>query len=689
MAIATDSSGRHLPGEPAPAAWSTGGDRARAFASARRHSILVRCLKVLLPISALVVMSSYGIFVQRSVNLGDGKLTVGPVSFSSDVLTMHNPQYEGFSKDGSRFSVSARTAEQDVAQKEPIRLNTIEGSIVQPNKTATTLRATRGVFDNKASELELFDAIQIRSSDGMEARLERAKVFMKESRIVSDAPVTVEMATGTLTGNRMVLLQKTREVTFSDGVAARLTPRDRDGAKTADPSASAQSRMIGASDAPVDVTAPTLVVDDAKKIATFSGDVRAEQDGSVLTSRQLEVTYEGGGGTSSTTAAEGKDAPASATPASGRVKTIVARENVVLTRGNDRVTTDHAVFDPIAETSVLTGSVMITSGPDRQAMGDRADLDMKADTALLTGNVLVVQGKNALKGRRLLVNRKNGTLELSAPPQDGQPAGRISTRFHQPEAKPSKQPTAPDEDGPGLRFRTDPNAPIEIGADVLNVDDKTRTATFRGDVHAVQGEFSIRTVELVATYSGQASVNLMQTDTGEQPKNDAAQLQRVQARRKVVVTSKDDQSATGDWADFDVKANTVVLGGDVTLTQGRNVIRGPRLVIDMTTGMSRMETGKPAGGQAATAGQANPATRGEAGKSGSAPGAQGWPAGNCGGRMCAVFYPKDAKDAAKQGANNAINKARPKQPAGDDDSKPARREADAMSSWSSTTTPAE
>ena len=36
------------------------------------------------------------------------------------------------------------------------------------------------------------------------------------------------------------------------------------------------------------------------------------------------------------------------------------------------------------------------------------------------------------------------------------------------------------------------------------------------------------------------------------------------AKQKVLVTSKDGQTATGDWAIFDVKANTVVMGGDVS-----------------------------------------------------------------------------------------------------------------------------
>ena len=668
MALATDSNGRHLSAEPAPVAWSMGIDRSRAFAIAQRHSLLVRWLKIILPICTVAVLSSYAIFMQRSLEVDGGKLELGPVAFSSDVLTMHNPRYEGYGKDGTRFAIAARTAEQDIQREGPIRLTTIEGTIVQPNKTTTTLLATRGAFDSDANELELLDAIELQSSDGMSARLSRAKVFMKESKIVSNEPVTVEMPTGTLTGNSMVLLQKSRELTFMDGVTARLKPQSRpdNAAQTDQPHSMAS--LIGSSDAPVNVTAPTLTVNDEQKTAVFSGNVRVEQDGAVLTARELQVLFDSAG-----SGADAGNAPAvPGTAASGRVKRIFAYDDVVITRGTDRVTSAAAEFDTVAETSILTGGVTFDSGSDRRAVADRADLDFKAETVLLTGSVAVSQGPNTLEGRRLYLDRKNGTMQLSSPALEGAPAGRIKARFQQSNPKPASVAASPNNgEVGGLRFRTDPNAPIEIDADTLDVDDKAKTATFRGDVVVVQGDFRIRTVELVATYTGQAGVQLMQPSDPE-AKKPAAQLQRVQARRKVVVTSKGDQSASGDWADFDVKANTVVLGGDVTLTQGRNVIRGPRLVIDMTTGLSRMETrhAQPNG----TASHPGAAARGS-----KAPTAKGWPAGACGGRMCAVFYPEDAKAFAKR------RKA---------EDTPSRRDGahqqggEAASSWTSTTTPA-
>ena len=53
-----------------------------------------------------------------------------------------------------------------------------------------------------------------------------------------------------------------------------------------------------------------------------------------------------------------------------------------------------------------------------------------------------------------------------------------------------------------------------------------------------------------------------------------------------------DQTATGDNGVFDMRANTVTLLGNVVISQGQNVVRGDRLTVDMTTGVSQVGCGK-------------------------------------------------------------------------------------------------
>jgi len=73
----------------------------------------------------------------------------------------------------------------------------------------------------------------------------------------------------------------------------------------------------------------------------------------------------------------------------------------------------------------------------------------------------------------------------------------------------------------------------------------------------------------------------------------SSSIKRLEARGNVVVTQKD-QVVTGETAVFDTKANLITMSGGVVLTQCKNVLRGDRLMVDMTTGVSRVEseTGK-------------------------------------------------------------------------------------------------
>ena len=44
-----------------------------------------------------------------------------------------------------------------------------------------------------------------------------------------------------------------------------------------------------------------------------------------------------------------------------------------------------------------------------------------------------------------------------------------------------------------------------------------------------------------------------------------------------------------------MKSNTITLLGNVVVSQGGNVVRGERLVVDMTTGVSKVDAGESKG----------------------------------------------------------------------------------------------
>jgi lipopolysaccharide export system protein LptA len=138
-------------------------------------------------------------------------------------------------------------------------------------------------------------------------------------------------------------------------------------------------------------------------------------------------------------------------------------------------------------------------------------------------------------------------------------------------------------------FSRNRNEPIKIQAASLEVRDKDKIATFTGDVHVVQGDTDLRCKVLVVFYeqeAGKPAMPAAQPGPGGQ-----SQIRRMEAKGGVVVTQKDG-TATGDLGEFEMRTNTVTLTGNVVVTRNKNVTRGHKLVVDLTTGVSKMEGGR-------------------------------------------------------------------------------------------------
>ncbi|HEY8336325.1 MAG TPA: LptA/OstA family protein [Tardiphaga sp.] len=149
-------------------------------------------------------------------------------------------------------------------------------------------------------------------------------------------------------------------------------------------------------------------------------------------------------------------------------------------------------------------------------------------------------------------------------------------------------------------FSQNRDQPIQIEAASLEMRDKKKEATFSGDVKVVQGDTTMKSKSLVVFYDGgnaaPAGTAAPAKSAAKAPIKAAApgpggssSIRRLEARGNVVVTQKD-QVVTGETAVFDTRSNLITMSGGVVLTQAKNVLKGDRLMVDMTTGVSRVES---------------------------------------------------------------------------------------------------
>ena len=169
-------------------------------------------------------------------------------------------------------------------------------------------------------------------------------------------------------------------------------------------------------------------------------------------------------------------------------------------------------------------------------------------------------------------------------------------------------PAAP---GPmqGLIQGQNQDQPIQIEAATLEVRDKSKMATFAGDVQVVQGDTTMKCQKLVVFYGQEVGI----AQAGAQPPDakppdakpaptsalpgpkGAQNIRRIEARGGVTVITKD-QNASGDLGVYDLIAKTITLTGNVVVSQGQNVIHGERVVVDTVTGNARVESNNQGGG---------------------------------------------------------------------------------------------
>ena len=149
-------------------------------------------------------------------------------------------------------------------------------------------------------------------------------------------------------------------------------------------------------------------------------------------------------------------------------------------------------------------------------------------------------------------------------------------------------------------FSQNRDLPIQIEAASLEMRDKKKEATFAGNVKVVQGDTTMTSKTLVVFYDsgpapatpppaapkGSKSGSMQSATPGP---GGSSSIRRLEAKGSVVVTQKD-QVVTGETAVFDTRANLITMTGGVVLTQCKNVLRGDRLLVDMTTGVSRVES---------------------------------------------------------------------------------------------------
>jgi lipopolysaccharide export system protein LptC len=202
----------------------------RAVRVAGRHSMVVRVVRVALPVGIVVGLTALVLNTYfKPLQMFDKLPSVsGKLGVQGSKITMELPRIAGFTRDQRAYELNAETAVQDITSPDLVELQNLRARMELQDKDVVTLTANSGTYNTKADRIVLRDQVIVTSQQGYKALLREAAVEMKKGNVVSEQPVEITLPNGLLKANRMEIIDSGEVIRFERGVVL-----DLDGAKPA------------------------------------------------------------------------------------------------------------------------------------------------------------------------------------------------------------------------------------------------------------------------------------------------------------------------------------------------------------------------------------------------------------------------------------------------------------------------
>lgn len=205
------------------------------FRRAQRHSARVRWIRRLLPLTiaaAVVLIGAAALLRSLQVNI-ELPFDIGRLTLSGSRLTMELPKLSGFTDDNRGYSVTAKTASQDLNQPDVIELTDIEARLEMADHGWASVQARKGNLDTKKQFITLDQGVELAMKGGYGGHLESAEVDVKAGTITTTRPVTFTYLDGRLVADTLSVSDRGEKALFKGNVQLDFRISDIDKAKAA------------------------------------------------------------------------------------------------------------------------------------------------------------------------------------------------------------------------------------------------------------------------------------------------------------------------------------------------------------------------------------------------------------------------------------------------------------------------
>ena len=196
--------------------------RRLTLAQARKRSDLVRFLRMLFTtaaaMSAGVLIGSLAYSVMSHDNAADFDPT-------TNVVTMQNPRFTGRDASGAPYVITADTAQRSQANAKLVELK----NPALDDGIHGTVTAPRGMFDEEAQQLELFEEVVLTDIEGNRFVTTHARMFVQENRVVGLEPLEGNGPLGKIRADSYEIRDGGTRIIFTGNVWTEIQPASREG----------------------------------------------------------------------------------------------------------------------------------------------------------------------------------------------------------------------------------------------------------------------------------------------------------------------------------------------------------------------------------------------------------------------------------------------------------------------------
>lgn len=157
---------------------------------------------------------------------------VPPTVEMPDQISGSFARIAGFDRENQPYVITSKRGYQDKETADLVHMEDLTGTFRRKSGQSIEIVSNTGLYDAKAKEMDLEGNVRIVEKGRFTATMAKAHVTLEQKNLVSNVPVVVEMGTGTIHANGLLVSNDGNNIKFLNGVKARFNQTLTNGDKT-------------------------------------------------------------------------------------------------------------------------------------------------------------------------------------------------------------------------------------------------------------------------------------------------------------------------------------------------------------------------------------------------------------------------------------------------------------------------